>query len=644
MPRGKKNAKLQTVRVVERKRAPGAYKPEPRLNSVRIRKADAPGELPSLFVFTLIVIYKNLYILGATILRRKRRLAKRARLVLSVMRGSVYAGLFHMGRILRRIAGGVLARLNAPFALIRSVYREQKPVIAAKRGRGQFPWPSYMEVAEAILRLFGRIIATLVNHILPLAAALVLLFVIDGFVSQSFGLRVVYRGEVIGYVRSEADFDEASRNVRSRVIVGTNYTFPISQPNFQLVICENPHETNRRMLAYNSILKRAGVEMVALERFTGINDLANSIVLLSGQEVEEAYGFYLDDRFYGALENKTGILNLLDAIHSRGRTGRPGERIEFEKKIELTPKELYLTASIIDENELFAALLRNEEEEQAYVVQEGDTPSGIADKLGISYARLKELNPEVEDRLMPGDELKTRVARPFITVQTIFTDIYEEDVGFDTETVENALFAVSYRQVERAGVNGRQEVEAEITMVNGIEYKREILSTRMLVPPITQRVIVGTQTPRPAPAVALPAPGGQESAPPSQSVSSSGFLWPIAGGGGRFNGGLGSYRGHTGVDLGANAGTHIVASASGRVVEARWTYHGYGIWCRIQHDGGFSTLYAHMNQMYVNVGDYVNQGQVIGTVGRTGNAFGNHLHFEVRHNNAIRDPMQYISR
>jgi hypothetical protein len=74
----------------------------------------------------------------------------------------------------------------------------------------------------------------------------------------------------------------------------------------------------------------------------------------------------------------------------------------------------------------------------------------------------------------------------------------------------------------------------------------------------------------------------------------------------------------------------VVASAPGVVSRAeRWTT-SYGHWVRIDHPSGESTLYAHMNAVTVAVGQSVDQGTQVGTVGNTGNSFGAHLHFEER--------------
>ena len=61
----------------------------------------------------------------------------------------------------------------------------------------------------------------------------------------------------------------------------------------------------------------------------------------------------------------------------------------------------------------------------------------------------------------------------------------------------------------------------------------------------------------------------------------------------------------------------------------------------IRIGSGYATLYAHCSKLYVSVGETVSQGQTIAAVGNTGYSFGNHLHFEVRLNGALTDPLSY---
>ena len=92
-----------------------------------------------------------------------------------------------------------------------------------------------------------------------------------------------------------------------------------------------------------------------------------------------------------------------------------------------------------------------------------------------------------------------------------------------------------------------------------------------------------------------------------------------------------------------------ISVKDGKVVisEARISngkYYSYGEYIVISHGDGTMTLYAHMlaNSRKVKVGDKVKQGQVIGTVGSTGNSTGTHLHFEVRVGGSPVNPLPYL--
>ncbi len=90
--------------------------------------------------------------------------------------------------------------------------------------------------------------------------------------------------------------------------------------------------------------------------------------------------------------------------------------------------------------------------------------------------------------------------------------------------------------------------------------------------------------------------------------------------------------GHNGVDIGSPVGTPVVASASGKVILSRTGGYngGYGTYIVISHSNGTQSLYAHLSSNYVSVGETVEQGEVIGSVGLTGKTTGPHLHFEIR--------------
>ena len=101
---------------------------------------------------------------------------------------------------------------------------------------------------------------------------------------------------------------------------------------------------------------------------------------------------------------------------------------------------------------------------------------------------------------------------------------------------------------------------------------------------------------------------------------------------------------HPGVDIGVPSGTPIRAAAAGRVTlqQSAGASGGYGNYTCISHTATLSTCYAHQSSFSVSLGANVSQGQVIGLSGCTGLCFGPHLHFEVRINGAVTNPLNYL--
>lgn len=124
------------------------------------------------------------------------------------------------------------------------------------------------------------------------------------------------------------------------------------------------------------------------------------------------------------------------------------------------------------------------------------------------------------------------------------------------------------------------------------------------------------------------------------AVSRRGFVWPIRG---AITSDYGPRHGgfHTGIDIDCETGDSIGASKRGRVIATGWQ-GGYGNAVIIDHGDGVSTLYAHMSSIYVNSGQDVAQRRKVGACGATGNASGDHLHFEVRINGEHTDPKPFL--
>lgn len=148
-------------------------------------------------------------------------------------------------------------------------------------------------------------------------------------------------------------------------------------------------------------------------------------------------------------------------------------------------------------------------------------------------------------------------------------------------------------------------------------------------------------------------PAGLQRVPPERSArpwtSSDGrgradptrFIWPVRGNvSSRF--GMRRNHHHDGVDISAPRGTPVYAAASGRVIHADASLSGYGKMVIIKHGDRYSTVYAHNDELFVKVGQFVEQGERIALVGRTGRASSPHLHFEVRYDGRPRDPLGHL--
>jgi len=102
---------------------------------------------------------------------------------------------------------------------------------------------------------------------------------------------------------------------------------------------------------------------------------------------------------------------------------------------------------------------------------------------------------------------------------------------------------------------------------------------------------------------------------------------------------------HKGLDLLADVGTAVCAAKSGKIISAT-ANKGMGKYIIIQHRDNIITIYGHLSNIFVRKNDYVRQGQIIGSVGKTGNARAAdmlpHLHFEIRKSGVPQDPLEYF--
>ncbi|HZP25741.1 MAG TPA: peptidoglycan DD-metalloendopeptidase family protein [Dehalococcoidia bacterium] len=266
-----------------------------------------------------------------------------------------------------------------------------------------------------------------------------------------------------------------------------------------------------------------------------------------------------------------------------------------------------------------------------YTVQPGDTLSSISRNFGVSSDYLVWNNPEV------GRNVNSLLVGQQLLVPAINGIVYTLVIG-DTLADVADYFGISVSAIVNYGPNGVSSAD-----------KVSVGTTVVLpgaVPPAS--VAPAPPTPAPAPpappvvAVAVPpAPPVAVAPAPPPPVASAGFIWPFIG---PISSPFGDGRGHTGIDIDGfgREGSTIVAAAAGQVVYTAYLGYGYGYHIIIDHGNGFSTLYAHLSDIWVSPGQYVAQGEGIGVIGCTGYCTGTHLHFEIRIGGVPVDPMGYL--
>ncbi|MBN2386733.1 MAG: M23 family metallopeptidase [Anaerolineales bacterium] len=255
-----------------------------------------------------------------------------------------------------------------------------------------------------------------------------------------------------------------------------------------------------------------------------------------------------------------------------------------------------------------------------YEVQPGDTVFGIADKYGLRPQTILWGNPytlrDDPHRLSVGMELNILP----------IDGTYYEWQGGETLTGVATFFHVEAEVIVNFPGN-YLDPEAIGDLANP-----NIEPGTWLIIPGGEREFISWSAPigvtRENPAVARVMGAGACSPVSGGAIGYGVFIWPTNS---HFLSGY-DYSpdtNHYGIDLHGTLGEGVYASDAGVIVYAGWNDYGYGNLILIDHGNNFQTLYAHLNGINVVCGESVGQGQVIGSLGSTGNSSGPHLHFEI---------------
>ena len=395
-------------------------------------------------------------------------------------------------------------------------------------------------------------------------------------------------------------------------VVGVVYTpaYVVSVDGVDLGLVKEPQVFEQVMdrvearasniLGYDYTLQnQVGYERVLAER-EDLSPISGFETYLFSQvgEVMKSYILTVDGQALGAVTDRAQIDQMLDEI-AAPYVNADTISVTYDKAVgvslEYTPSE-----SIKDISEMKAALTANTSGQTTYEVQKGDTFMALAFSNGMTMAEMEALNPGVDiNKLQIGQLLNIKEEVPYLSVQTVDSITYTEEIPCTVREVEDDTMYQGESKVLDPGVPGEALVSANVTYVNGHERERDILSSTTVREATEKVVAVGT-VPRP------------------------------------------SYSYHSGIDIAVPYGTSVKAADGGTVTFAG--YKGsYGYLVIIDHGNGEQTYYGHNSSLLVSPGDKVYQGQTIAKAGSTGRSTGSHCHFEIRVNGTQVNPSAYLN-
>ena len=245
-----------------------------------------------------------------------------------------------------------------------------------------------------------------------------------------------------------------------------------------------------------------------------------------------------------------------------------------------------------------------------YTVKKGDTIDSIASKFSlktetIRWANLKEIGP-FTNNIQEGWELKI----PY--TDGVLYHVKSGDTVYSVaKEMSSDVFAISE-------INNLKEPDYKLTTGDDIMIPDGRLNVQDIgkVVTVTEDNLVGAFI------------------DPLSDPACTGY---------HYYGGINSYPGHNGVDVGIPEGCPEQAIAAGMVYYAGWEDYGSGYTIKIDHGGGVHSYYYHGNgEIWVKAGQYVEQGTNLQMMGCTGNCFGTHLHITIKLNGNIIAPEAYI--
>lgn len=371
-----------------------------------------------------------------------------------------------------------------------------------------------------------------------------------------------------------------------------------------------------------SISRRYGVPVKAI---TDANNISDPTQVRSGQQVLIPTYVYSPD-----------------APISSGAVNKP-QRQNAGIQTFKTPVTVKANASTLSQP-LPPEVAQGSSYQGVYVVQKGDSLSGIAAKNNMSLASLRDANGlHTSDVIRIGQKLnigQVTTVNPVASLPRLdqITTASVESLPAGNVSVEPRSKPVLTQRVNLSNASLPQVQAPRSKPVNWVnvatveapkvEASSRVAPAKAYTPPQVDPVVTST--------VKAPAEKKKEAA-------TTNFIWPVRGEvisrfGANQDGGT-----NDGINMNVPKGTPVRASASGEVIYASNGLADYGNLVLIRHSNGFVSAYAHNSKLSVRRGERVRQGQVIAKSGDTGSVKTPQLHFELRNGKKPVDPLNHLS-
>lgn len=464
--------------------------------------------------------------------------------------------------------------------------------------------PAVGVIFNSIWRFLGslvRLFRFAFNYIAPAVCVVFLIGLIRYASTLQYAISVTYNGSDIGTIENEATYNEAQTLIQDKVTFTSDEQPLLVTPKFSVTVI-NLDESEKQPTADIDALSETMIEQGDVQ-----------IVYAYGLSINgELFGVYSEEdmqKIRNALETKLNSYSTVNAVN-----------VSFEDDI-VIEEGRYVQDILTDPADALELINGGTDVEAYYVVERGDTISGICEKLGITREDFDKYNPGVE-KVHHDDIITYHYTEPHLNVLTTYYEAYEQVIERTTEYVETSRREQYCEILLQHGSDGLENVTALVTLKNGVESDRTIVSRTVLEEMVPRKFRVGTK-----PNTYLKN---------TDIIDKLGtFCWPL-GDEDCYISTMPGWRSwdssnHMALDIaGIPRGTDIYAACDGKVTYSGW-YAAYGELVIVDCGSGYECYYAHCSKRLVEEGDRVEKGDTIAEVGMTGSASGNHLHFEMRH-------------